>query len=350
MSDILFEEIAGKNGNLGVITLNRQHALNALSHSMILSMSEHLESWEKNTSIKAIILQASEGRAFCAGGDVRAVYDKKLKKDPNLIQFFKDEYDLNQRIFHYPKPYISYLNGITMGGGAGISIHGSHRIGTENLIFAMPETTIGFFPDVGSSYFLSRLPYHVGLYLGLTGEKIGINDCIALGLVTQKVSGDQLTNITQKLAENSLPDKKAVTTILETFSISAGDSALLKQQKEIIEYFQKNSIEKITASLKNSDTDWAKKTLEILNGKSPLSLKVTFKELQTANELDFDACMKMEFSIMQGFLNSHDFFEGIRALLVDKDRHPMWQPHSINDVLSENIAPFFPKIQEDSIG
>lgn len=349
MSDILFEEIPGKDGDLGVITLNRQNALNALNHAMIVEMNEHLKAWENKGSIKAIIVQAAPGRAFCAGGDVRAVYDKKLKNDPHLMDFFKDEYELNRRIFHYKKPYISYLNGITMGGGAGISIHGSHRIGTENLVFAMPETTLGFFPDVGSSYFLSRLPDSIGLYLGLTGEKIGVNDCAALRLVTQIISTDDYSHIVNSFMENPLPDKDSVTAIIESYAKTSGFSELLKNKHEISEHFQKKSVEEIIKSLKNTDTVWSQNILEILRAKSPLSMKVTFEEIRTASHLNFDTCMEMEFGIMRGFLQSHDFFEGIRALLVDKDKKPIWEPNSINSILPENIAPFFPKIQEDSI-
>ncbi|HEX2548790.1 MAG TPA: enoyl-CoA hydratase/isomerase family protein [Gammaproteobacteria bacterium] len=345
MSDVLFEEVVGNGGNLGVITLNRPKALNALNHMMILSLSEKLEQWEKNPSIKAIVLQACPGRAFCAGGDVRAVYEKKIKNDSNLIQFFKDEYDLNRRIFHYPKPYISYLNGITMGGGAGISIHGSHRVGTENLIFAMPETSIGFFPDIGSSYFLARLPHAMGLYMGLTGEKISAGDCAELGITTQMISPDRFAELTNKLAETQLPDNAAVTTCIDAFSIPKLPAGLFQYQKEISENFQKKSVEEIIKSLKSTDNSWCQKTAEIMETKSPTSLKVTFQELQQARVLNFDECMKMEFGIMQQFLHSHDFFEGIRALLIDKDRKPKWQPSTLETVLPENLAAFFPKIQ-----
>ncbi len=195
MSDILFEELSGRDGNIGLITLNRQKALNALNHQMFLDLNAQLAEWETADHIKAVIIRAAEGRAFCAGGDIRYAFQKKLENDPTLPLFFRDEYQLNLRIFHYPKPYIALLDGITMGGGAGISLHGSHRIGTERLVFAMPETSIGFYPDVGASYFLSRLPYKVGFYLGLTSARITYNDCFWLGLINYFVPQDDFSKL-----------------------------------------------------------------------------------------------------------------------------------------------------------
>jgi enoyl-CoA hydratase/carnithine racemase len=335
MSYVLFEEIPGKSGNVGVITLNRPDALNALNHEMILALDEKLAEWEISKLIKAVMVQAVPGRAFCAGGDVRAIYHKKLQHDENLMQFFIDEYRLNQRIFHFTKPYISFLNGITMGGGAGISIHGSHRVGTENLVFAMPETAIGFFPDVGSSYFLSRMPYHCGLYLGLTGERIDLADCAALGLITQIIAPEQWDDVKKALIEHDLPDKSAVTEILNQFNHAAQPSELLTHHKVIDQCFAKNSVAEIITALLTENSAWAQKIAEVLATKSPTSLKVTFMEITNAEKMDFNECMRQEFSIMRQFLFSHDFFEGVRAMLVDKDRKPEWRPSTLDAVKNE---------------
>src|SRR3990167_4221018 len=193
--DILFEELVGHEGNIGLVTLNRPKALNALTHSMILSLDKQLTLWEEQENIKAIVITAVEGRAFCAGGDIRFTYEKWDYNDGSLPLYFRDEYRLNRRIFHYSKPYIALLDGITMGGGVGISIHGSHRVATENLVFAMPETGIGFFPDVGGTYFLPRLPDKFGYYLGITGARIDCYDCCALGLTQHFVSRASFTHM-----------------------------------------------------------------------------------------------------------------------------------------------------------
>jgi len=340
-ADVIFEEIPGNAGNIGLITLNRQKALNALNHEMILSMSHHLDEWEKKSSIKVVIVQAAPGRAFCAGGDVRSIYDKKLMNDEGLMHFFVDEYRLNQKIFHFKKPYVSYLNGITMGGGAGISIHGSHRVATQHLVFAMPETAIGFFPDIGSSYFLSRLSYPIGLYLGLTGERMNYQDCYALGLATEVVPENQLDTLTELLAKNVLSDKATVTKVINTFAIQPPKSALFQHENEIKKCFDKGSVEAIIQTLKNNPNDWCQKQALLLETKSPLSLKVTFKELSDARTLDFDACMEMEYRIMQHFLCTGDFFEGIRAMLVDKDKNPRWNPASLKEISKDAVAAFF---------
>ena len=172
--DVIFTEIKGRLGDIGLITLNRPRALNSLTLEMIKAIHRELLAWRKANHIKAVMINAVPGRAFCAGGDLRLTYERMQAKEAHIAHFFWDEYELNCCIFHYPKPYIALLDGITMGGGVGISIHGSHRVATDKLVFAMPETGIGFFPDVGASYFLPRLPHQFGFYLGLTGARIGV--------------------------------------------------------------------------------------------------------------------------------------------------------------------------------
>jgi enoyl-CoA hydratase len=339
---IIFEEIVGQQGNIGLITLNRQQALNALNHDMFIAIYKHLKEWERQQSIKAVIIRAAEGRAFSAGGDIRRVYEGKIKNDPYLVEFFSDEYKVNKLIFHYPKPYIALLDGITMGGGVGISIHGSHRIATEQMVFAMPETTIGFYPDVGASYFLSRLPNEIGLYLGLTGEKIDYTDCYALGLVDIVIERNSQEKIIQTLAESPLfLDNIEVKKIINHWSIAVPESTLLCHQSEIQSCFSKNSVEEIIETLEKYGTDWCTKTADILKKKSPTSLLVTLNAIRKGKNLDFDDCMKMEEKITQRMVQAHDFYEGIRAVIIDKDKNPRWQPEKLEEVKHQDVTDYF---------
>lgn len=340
MHDILFEELTGKNGNIGLITLNRPSVLNALNHAMFKTMHEYLSTWQGQPSIKAVIIRATEGRAFCAGGDVKSVYEKRLNKADDVGDFFKDEYAVNRLIYHYSKPYIALLDGITMGGGAGVSLHGSHRVATERMSFAMPETTIGFFPDVGGSYFLSRVPYKIGFYLGLSGDRIAYNDVFNLGLVDYVISSDKKNQLIQCLVETDLPSKQAVTEIIKNFSMHVPSSELIKHKQVIESCFSYPSVEKILAAL-NLSTDWCRQVAHTLKTKSPTSLKVTLQELIRGEQLDFDACMDMEYVMMQQFLSSHDFLEGVRAVLIDKDKNPKWQPSHLNEVTEDDVLHYF---------
>lgn len=341
--EIDFTEISGRHGDLGVITLQRPHALNALNHAMFLALDQQLAIWASHSFIKAVVIRAVPGRAFCAGGDIRAAYEKKLANDPTLVNFFRDEYRVNRQIFHFPKPYIALLDGMTMGGGAGVSIHGSHCVATPTMSFAMPETGIGFFPDIGASYFLSRLPYKMGYYLGLTGERIAYNDCLALGLVDAVISPEAQEQLIDKLIHTALPDKMAVSHIIKEFAISVPSSALLARQNEIKTCFAKNSVEEIIQALESIGSEWCHHTADIIKTKSPLSLKVTLRELQQGEQLDFDACMKMEDCLLLHFLKSYDLFEGIRAAVIDKDRAPRWEPKLLSAVSTDAVLRYFDK-------
>jgi enoyl-CoA hydratase/carnithine racemase len=335
-------EISGAHGNIGLITLQRPEALNALNHRMILELHTYLNACASNPSIKAIIIRAAHGRAFCAGGDVRMAYQKKLADDPSIVDFFRDEYKLNTQIFHFQKPYIALLDGLTLGGGAGISLHGSHRVATENMSFAMPETGIGFFPDIGASYFLSRLPHKIGFYLGLTGTRIPYSDCLALGLVNTVIASDAQTTLIEALAASPLPDNAAITTIINRYSLTVPPPRLLRHHTEIAHCFSKNSIEEIMRELTANGSKWCLETIKILQKKSPTSLKVTLRELQQGEQFDFDACMRMENQLLLHFLQSHDFFEGIRAAIIDKDHNPRWEPSRLTDITNKMMNAFFP--------
>ena len=344
---MIFEEHPGNQGKVGIITLNRPQALNALNHTMFNALDHYLSKWGSNPAIKAVMIRAVSGRAFCAGGDIRLAYERKQTKDPQLEHFFRDEYVMNRRIFHFPKPYIALLNGITMGGGAGISMHGSHRVATERMTFAMPETGIGFFPDIGASYFLSRLPFKMGCYLGVTGETIAYNDCHALGLVDDVIAVDAMENVIQEIIDSVITDNQSVSDIIAKFSIPVPKSQLLDHQSDIVNCFAKTSVEEIIRALQTTDNAWCHSTADIIKKKSPTSLKVTLQELQRAEQLDFDECMQMEYHMMQQFIHSHDFFEGIRAALIDKDRNPHWQPATLEEVSAEQVMRYFSHSEEN---
>jgi enoyl-CoA hydratase/carnithine racemase len=348
-SDILFEELPGKGGNIGLITLNRPQVLNALNQIMFLALHEQLQEWQHKKDIKAVIIRATEGRAFCAGGDIRAIYDLKKKGNVPLDVFFGDEYRMNRFLHHFSKPYIALLDGITMGGGAGISIHGSHRVGTEKLTFAMPETNIGFYPDVGMTYYLSRLPKKIGYYLGLTGVRITHADCLALGLVQEIVPSDALPKIINALITHEIQNKQDVTTLIQTFAISHLDSDLMQHASEIEVCFAKSTVEEIILALEMQSNDWCQNTVAVIKAKSPTSLKVTLRALQEAQHLNFDACINREYALTCQFVEGHDFFEGIRAVVIDKDQKPEWRPSTLQAVSLNDVANYFTPLTQELV-
>jgi enoyl-CoA hydratase/carnithine racemase len=341
IAEIIFTELDGLDGKLGLITLNRPQALNALNHLMFKALNQ-LQSWEDDDNITAVIIRG-EGRAFCAGGDMRAAYQQGLKKDPELKNYFGDEYRMNSRVYHFSKPYIALLDGITMGGGAGVSIYGSHRIATNNLVFAMPETGIGFFPDIGASYFLSRLPHRLGFYLGLTGASITAADCLALGLIDQVVARESFEKIISKLQVTELlkhPDA-AVAEVIRHFEEAVPKSELMVHQMEIETCFSKDTVEDILETLERYPTAWCEEVFNNMALKSPTSLKVTLRELQLAEKLSFDQALGMEYKLMCHFIQGHDLYEGVRAALIDKDKKPVWKPNRVEDVSDDVVASYF---------
>lgn len=345
--EVLFEELTGQR-DIGLITLNRPYVLNSLNQEMIHAMYAQLSKWASAENIKAVIIRAADGRAFCAGGDLRFTYQRYKNNDPLLTSFFKDEYQLNRLIYHFPKPYIALLDGITMGGGVGISIHGSHRVATDNFLFAMPETGIGFFPDVGGTFFLPRLPGKVGFYLGLTGAKLSSDDCIAMNIATQKITSESIPDLIKALTEHSFSSdsKQSVTELLERFLVPVNRFSLNKHQAAIEECFSKSTIEDILYALQNSSNEFCRDTTSIIEKKSPTSLKVTLQAMTRGLHLDFDECMQQEYRLTCRFLQSHDFFEGIRAIIIDKDQSPRWQPSTLASVTDYEVDQYFAPLAE----
>ena len=328
-SEILFEHIA----NAGVITLNKPKTLNAVTYSMVKLLHAQLIEWEHDPSIKQVIIKAAAGRAFSAGGDIRDLYERGIVGQPHL-QFFWDEYLLNAYIKSYPKPYIALIDGIVMGGGVGVSFHGSHRVAGDNISFAMPEVGIGFFPDVGGSYFLPRLPGETGLYLALTGNRIKKDDCLWSGLATHYCPSDDLAALEMALCECD-----DVETILSRHQSDISECEISHRQADIDQAFSASSLSEIFQRLTEMSkrdaegrAEWAEKILNTMRAKSPTSIEIAFRQMRDGRKLSMPQCMQLEYRIVSRVLSGTEFYEGIRTAIIDKDGAPRWTPNSIEAI------------------
>lgn len=348
-SDVLFEKIDGVDGQLGVITLNRPRVLNALNQEMFIALREQLQQWSQDESIKAVVIQAAEGRAFCAGGDIKSVYERRQVKDDKVLELFAEEYRMNMCIYHFPKPYIALMDGITMGGGVGVSIHGSHRVGTDRYLFAMPETRIGFYPDIGATYFLPRLPHKIGFYLGLTGARLNHADCHALGMLDHIVKAESFADIRDALVNTSLTQhaEAKVSDILNQYSVAIEKSTIMQHVTEIATCFSKKTMEDIIQTLEHYPSAWCEEVTNALLLASPTSLKVTLRQLQEGSKLAFDDCMKLEYRMTARFLHGHDFYEGVRAALIEKDNKPRWEPSTLEGVKASDVETYFSPLKTE---
>lgn len=331
-------------GGVGGVTLNRPRALNALTLDMIRLFDAQLARWGQDDSIRAVLIEGVGEKAFCAGGDVLAVYHAGREGEPLTDAFFRNEYGLNRRIHVFEKPYVALLDGITMGGGVGVSVHGDFRVVTENTLFAMPETGIGLFPDIGASWFLPRCPGLTGTYLALTGARLRAADAVALGIGTHYVPAARLREFEVALYEapwDDSPADQTVARLLEAVAEAPGPAPLEPHFDLIDRCFAFDSVEEILDALTADGSDFALKTVAEMQGKSPTSLKVALEQMRRARGLCFDDCMVMEFRLSQAFMAGHDFYEGIRALLVDKDKQPRWAPAALADVSGTAVADHF---------
>lgn len=344
MTDVLFDILDGPNGAIGLIALNRPTALNALTHGMIIAISQQLKEWQNDDDIKMIIIRSLSEKAFCAGGDIRQIYEKGQQGDLSVSDFFWDEYRLNWQIANCSKPYLALMNGITMGGGCGVSVYASHRVATENLLLAMPETGIGFFPDIGASYFLGLLPKPLGHYLSLTGSKIDVNAAIELGLVDYHIEQTQYDALIEDLKTiqwNENPHL-LVSEVLDRYHQPTTLSNLSKETPLINTYFNHVTLSEVYEQLTSATDEWAQKTLTTLNTKSPLSLLVTWEELNRGKSFaSLDKSLKMEFCLVQNFLRDSDAYTGIKAVVIDKNSRPQWKHKSIVDVHATEVFNFF---------
>ncbi|SLN44590.1 enoyl-CoA hydratase/isomerase family protein [Oceanibacterium hippocampi] len=337
------ELLVEARGGLRLVTLNRPEALNALTHGMCLELDRLLAAWESDPAVGAVLLKGAGERAFCAGGDIRKLYDEGRHGGRYPYDFYHDEYRLNARVHHFPKPYIAVLDGIVMGGGVGISMPGPHRIVTENTLFAMPECGIGLFPDVGGSHFLPRLPGRVGLWLGLTGARIKAADCIAAGIGTSHLPAAKLGHLEDALAalsyEPGAPD--GVGPAIEVLSEPPEMVPLAAIRDEIDACFDGPDVESVLAALKASPSDWAAKAAAAIERNSPTSLKVAFRQYHEGAKRDFEACMRMEWRMVNRIIAGRDFYEGTRAVVIDKDQKPVWQPPGLGDVSDADVDAYF---------
>ena len=336
-------------GRVGLITLNRPKALNALSLAMVRELMDVLLRWQKDENIVAVAIRGSnkEGAfgAFCAGGDIRFLHAAGMVGNPELEDFFTEEYALNHLIHHFGKPYIAFMDGIVMGGGMGISQGGTMRIVTERTKMAMPETAIGLFPDVGGGYFLSRCPGHVGEYLALTGQMIGAADAIAYQLADGYLPSDQQAAVWDGLASGSFADAKAVDSFVASKLIAA-PARQSGADAEIEQYFAKADVPAIIAALESASSDFAKTTAETLRKRSPLMLFVVLEQIRRARHQTLADDLRMERDMVRHCFylradRKSETLEGIRALAVDKDHHPKWSPARIEDVDLNEVAQMF---------
>jgi enoyl-CoA hydratase/carnithine racemase len=329
--DVRFE----RRGSLGLITLDRPQALNALNRAMCLAIHSQLDAWSADDAVAAVAIQGEGDRAFCAGGDVVTVYHAGKTGSDEWEGFFHDEYRMNHAIATYPKPYVALIDGIVMGGGVGLSIHAPYRVATERTLFAMPETGIGLIPDVGGTHALPRLPGELGTYLGLTGARLKAADCRYAGVATHYVTSDRIEALIDRLAA---ADDVAAT--LATFDSDPGDATLPSLRDAIDLHFAHDQVEDVLASLADGD-EWARGVHSTLGKMSPTSCKLTLRALREGRGQDIAACLRTEYRIVCGIKAGQDFYEGIRAQLIDKDRNPSWSPATLADVTDEEVERHF---------
>ncbi len=333
--------ISRVSGNLGHITLNRPKALNALTQDMVDEMTRLLLAWEQDDYIGAILIDGAGDRAFCAGGDVILLHDSGKAGDDRAERFWRDEYALNELIHRYSKPYITLIDGFVMGGGVGISVHGRYRIAGDDTVFAMPETGIGYFPDVGGTYFLPRLGMDIGQWLGLTGARLNAAQSLDIGVANGFIPSNKHAAFTAALSEAKLDGSDAaVQAVMTKFNEPGPMDADLPAA---LTAFNEKDVPSILRALDGMSGEWAAKQAVSLRRKSPLALSVTFEAIKRGLELDFKAAMMQELDISLNFLKTQDFYEGIRAQLIDKDRNPKWSHDSLDDVSDAQIERLFKK-------
>lgn len=330
--------LIGVEGRVGRIALNRPKAIHALNLPMCQAMIDALLAWRDDAAIEAVVIDHSEGRGFCAGGDIRMLAESGAKDGREARAFFHTEYRLNHLLFTYAKPVVAFMDGITMGGGVGISQPAKYRVATEHTRFAMPETGIGLFPDVGGGWYLPRLEGRVGAFLALTGARLDGAECLALGLATHYLPSANLAEAKERIAQH--PDR--IGGILGELSVTAPPAAITGQIDKINRLFASDRYEDILAALEKDGGEWAQKELGALRTKSPQTCKVALRQLREGAAMpDFAAEMRQEYAIGSRVVQMHDFLEGVRALIVDKDNSPKWDPPTPEAVTDEWIDAIF---------
>ena len=318
------------------ITLNRPAAMNALTHAMCNTIQAALYNSIGDTRVALVVIEGAGDRAFCAGGDVVAMHTAGRAGLAGWQAFFRDEYRMNQTIARYPDPYVAILDGVTMGGGVGLSIHGKFRVATERTLFAMPETGIGLIPDVGGTHALPRLPGEIGTWLALTGARLKAADCVYAGIATHFVPVERLPLLRELLASGD----EDVGPLLATLHGDPGEPPLATVRDAIDFHFAHDSVEAIQASLATGD-DWAQTTHATIAAMSPTSLKLTLRALRDGAGSDIEAALRTEYAVVSNIQAGHDFYEGVRAVLIDKDKAPKWSPATLEGVCDAEIDAYF---------
>ncbi|NXE65835.1 HIBCH protein, partial [Calcarius ornatus] len=353
-TDSAAEVLLEKKGGAGVITLNRPKALNALNLSMIQKIYPQIKTWEQDPETFLIIIKGTGGKAFCAGGDIRAITEAGKVGDKLIQDFFIGEYRLNNAIGTCKKPYVALIDGITMGGGVGVSVHGHFRVATEKTVFAMPETAIGLFPDVGGGYFLPRLSGKIGYYLALTGCRLKGRDVLKAGIATHFVESEKLPALEKDLIALKSPSKEKIADLLNSYHMKCTidqekEFALDEHMEKINSLFSANSMEEIVKKLKQDGSPFAMKQLETLNKMSPTSLKLTLRQLREGASMSLQEVLRMEYRLSQACMKGHDFYEGVRAVLIDKDQSPKWKPAALEEVSDEFVDNCFKPLGSDDL-
>ncbi len=338
------EVLTHTHGAAGHISLNRPKALHALTLDMCHAMSAALTEWATDDAVQAVMIDHSEGRGFCAGGDIAFLRNSALNDGgASGRKFFHDEYQLNHQLFTYAKPVVAFMDGITMGGGVGISQPAKYRVATENTRFAMPETGIGLFPDVGGGWYLARLGGRIGQFLALTGARLDGAECLWAGLATHYLPSDKLAEAKARISEK--PDR--ISGILSELSATPPEARIAGNADKIAKHFASDRYEDILASLDTDDSDWAAKERGTLGTKSPQTCKVALHQLANSAHLDdFADNMRMEYRIASRVLTRPDFAEGVRAVIVEKTHDPKWDPATPEEVSDELIDSIFAPLPE----
>ncbi|KAL0964018.1 hypothetical protein UPYG_G00316570 [Umbra pygmaea] len=350
-AEVLLEKV----GNAGVITLNRPKALNALNINMIRLIYPQLKKWETDKETAIVIIKGAGEKAFCAGGDIRAVTEAGKVGDSLAKDFFREEYILNNTIGTYKKPYVALIDGITMGGGVGLSVHGRFRVATEKTLFAMPETAIGLFPDVGGGYFLPRLQGQLGLFLALTGFRLKGRDVQRAGVATHFVESQKIAALETELVSLKVLSIEEISRVLDSYqkqsSLDAEKPFILKQHiDEIDRLFQSNSVEGIVNNLKTEGSSFSQNHVETLTKMSPTSLKITLKQLHLGSNMTLQEVLVMEYRLSQAcMMEGSDFYEGVRAVLVDKDQSPKWNPSTLEEVSDQRVDNLFSSLGDQDL-
>jgi enoyl-CoA hydratase len=339
MNDVLISI----EGRVGRIRLNRPKAIHALNTAMCAAVLEALAAWRDDVGVEVVLIDHAEGRGFCAGGDIRLIAESGAGDGAAARDFFRTEYRMNHALFTFAKPIVAFMDGITMGGGVGISLPAKFRVATENTRFAMPETGIGLFPDVGGGWYLSRLPGRMGEYLALTGARLDGAECSALGLATHYLHAATLGEAKARIVAGETPQA-----VLDALAAEPPEAAILAHQGEIDRLFAGREVEDIVAALEADGSEWAAKQRATLATKSPQACKVSLKLVRDGRFMpSFEEEMAQEFAVASRVVQRPDFAEGVRAVIVDKDNAPMWQPATLDGVTGHTIDQIFAPLPDD---